>query len=73
MKRLEAMIDELFGFHDFSPPMLLSDGPLQKYQDYAITHDKFGVELPPAPTAKGMRHGACETICIGVPLNSPST
>ena len=42
-------------------------GSLQKYQDYAITHDKFGVELPPAPTAKGMRHGACETICIGVP------
>ena len=42
-------------------------GSLQKFQDYAITHDKYGVELPPAPTAKGMRHGACETICIGVP------
>ena len=42
-------------------------GSLQKFQDYAITHDKYGVELPPAPGAKGMRHGACETICIGVP------
>ena len=25
------------------------------------------MELPPAPTAKGMRHGAADTICIGVP------
>lgn len=42
-------------------------GALQRYSHVAITRDQDGVELPPQPTAKGFRHGACDTICIGVP------
>ena len=42
-------------------------GALQRYAPVAISRDRYGVELPPAPTAKGFRHGACDTICIGVP------
>ena len=42
-------------------------GSLQKYAPFAIKNEEYGVELPPQPTAKGVRHGACETICIGVP------
>lgn len=42
-------------------------GALQRYAHVAVTRDRYGVDLPAGPTAKGFRHGACDTICIGVP------
>ena len=42
-------------------------GALAKYKDVAITRAKYGIELPEGPTAKGFRHGAADTIAVGVP------